>query len=357
MCGIGRLHPKVQSERFPYEDDGAEVMVVAEDVPVESCDNPKCAEEFSGPVAASIRHHAICRALGLLTPAEIRAIRERLGMTQEQFTKLTRIGEATICRWERGRLLQNPAMDRYLRLVALSEDNVRFLKGLEKDGPLTAPAAPRQEAGRPVADHHAFTIGLWHRFGPHGRETPEQIIERKRKEIVANGWTLWSFQYRRPQVLESWAREILAAGPSRVFVYCSDSPRAVDPADAGVPVPTPDCRSYWFAGQDEWQPWPAGVRVPHPFRGSRRQASAFVVQRIIYPVEPFARPAVEWLFGRQWRQDRLPTRGEYLIRAGGKTSMPPVRAILELRAPYLALVSMDDAESLRRRTRTVHPSQ
>ena len=69
--------------------------------------------------------------MGLLTPAEIRSIRERLGLTQEQFTKLTRVGEATICRWERGRLLQNPAMDRYLRLIAASAENVRFLQELQ----------------------------------------------------------------------------------------------------------------------------------------------------------------------------------------------------------------------------------
>ena len=144
-CGVGRLHPKVVTERFPYDDDGAEVMVVAENVPVETCDNPKCAEEFSGPVAAAIRHEAICRALRLLTPSEIRSIRERLDLTQEQFTKLTRIGQATICRWERGRLLQNPAMDRYLRLIAASEDNVRFLQGQGQNGTPGTPAAPNPE--------------------------------------------------------------------------------------------------------------------------------------------------------------------------------------------------------------------
>ena len=134
VCGVGRLHPKVVTERFPYDDDGTEAMVVAENVPVEICDNPECGEELSGPEAARIRHEAICRALGLLTPGEIRAIRERLGLTQAEFARMTRLGEATICRWERGRLLQNPAMDRYLRLIASSEDNVRFLQGPKQNG-------------------------------------------------------------------------------------------------------------------------------------------------------------------------------------------------------------------------------
>ena len=131
-CNVGRLHPQIITERFPYEDDGKEVMVVAENVPVERCDNPECGEELSGPEAARIRHEAICRALGLLTPAEIRAVRERLNLTQAEFARLTRLGEATICRWERGRLLQNPAMDRYLRLLASSEDNIRLLRRLQE---------------------------------------------------------------------------------------------------------------------------------------------------------------------------------------------------------------------------------
>jgi putative zinc finger/helix-turn-helix YgiT family protein len=131
-CDVGQLHPQIVTERFPYEDDGKEIMVVAENVPVERCDNPECGEELSGPEAARIRHEAICRALGLLTPDEIRAVRVRLNLTQAEFARLTRLGEATICRWERGRMLQNPAMDRYLRLIASGEDNVRFLRRLQE---------------------------------------------------------------------------------------------------------------------------------------------------------------------------------------------------------------------------------
>lgn len=189
-----------------------------------------------------------------------------------------------------------------------------------------------------------FKIGFWHPFGPHGRETAEQIIERKRKEIDVNGWTLWSFQYRRSVILNEWYHHLsFNFGPTAV-VFCSHSLGAVDPADAGVPIETTDCQSYRFANQAEWQPWPEGIKVPHPFRGKRRQASAFVVQRIVYPVKWFVSPAVEWLSKGQWQQNRVPTRGEYLIRLGGITPMRQVCAMLELRAPYLAAVSADAAQ-------------
>jgi putative zinc finger/helix-turn-helix YgiT family protein len=139
-CNVGWLRDKVITDRFEYEVDGKTKTVVAEGVPVRECDNPECRERLSGPEAGRIRHEAICRAFRLLTPREIQAIREKLGPSQERFAQLTGIGVATISRWERGRLLQNRAMDNYLRLVALSEENVRFLEGLREPEP--APAAP-----------------------------------------------------------------------------------------------------------------------------------------------------------------------------------------------------------------------
>jgi len=190
-------------------------------------------------------------------------------------------------------------------------------------------------------DFTTFGIGLWHPFGPHGRESPEHIIERKRREIADNGWTLWSFQYRRPEVMVAWHRELATAAPPLVF--CSNSPGAVDPAEAGEPVATTECRSFRFVNEGTWQPWPVCVQVPHPFRGKRRRASAFVVTELIHPVEAFVSPSVEWLSDGLWRQDRVPTRGEYLIRPGGALPMRSVGAVLVLLTPYLAQVSAEEA--------------
>ncbi|MHB1424925.1 MAG: type II toxin-antitoxin system MqsA family antitoxin [Gemmataceae bacterium] len=128
-CNKGGLRDKVVTERFEFEVDGKTKTVVAENVPVSECDNTECGERLSGPEAAGIRHEAICRTFGLLTPREIQAIRERLELSQERFAQLTGIGVATISRWERGRLLQNRAMDNLLRLVERSEENIRFLEG------------------------------------------------------------------------------------------------------------------------------------------------------------------------------------------------------------------------------------
>lgn len=126
-CGHAPLREETITDRFEYRPDGEEPLTVeVQDVPVEVC--PKCGEKYLGPAAVRVQHAAVCRALGLLTPAEIQAIRERLGPTQAEFARLTGIGEATISRWERGRILPNRAMDRYLRLLDRNRANIALLK-------------------------------------------------------------------------------------------------------------------------------------------------------------------------------------------------------------------------------------
>ena len=129
-CGHTPLREETVVDRFEYRPDGEEpVTIEVRDVPVEVC--PKCGEKYFGPAAARVQHAAVCRTLGLLTPEEIQTIRERFGPTQAEFARLTGIAEATISRWERGRILPNRAMDRYLRLLDRNRENVTLLKSFE----------------------------------------------------------------------------------------------------------------------------------------------------------------------------------------------------------------------------------
>src|SRR5947209_17293811 len=145
-CGHQPLVPQRIRDEFEYGPDDDRIAVVAEAVPVLAC--PACGETLYGPEAAAVRHQAICRALGLLSPAEIKALRERLGPDQEDFARPTGIGVATLSRWERGRLLQTRALDRYLRLVDALPQAARFLATLQRPAqePATFHLSPGDEA-------------------------------------------------------------------------------------------------------------------------------------------------------------------------------------------------------------------
>ncbi|MDA8089226.1 MAG: hypothetical protein M0Z61_03225 [Nitrospiraceae bacterium] len=195
-----------------------------------------------------------------------------------------------------------------------------------------------------------FQVGFWHPFGPHNDESAEHILKRKADEIDKNGWTLWSFQYRR-EMLKKWYNIIKLIAPESVFVFCSDG-NSRDPVENGsIAI---NCNSYRFVNTEHWTPMPSMIRVGHPFRTENGFASAFLVQRIIHPVNSFDAAAIEW-FSKEgnWVQKRmsgefrLPTRGEFLVRNRPKSicKMPRVRAVLELKPPYLAEVRSDKKNS------------
>lgn len=62
------------------------------------------------------------RRQGLLTPAEIKAVREKTGLTQEQMAHLLGVGDKTYTRWESGRSFHNKSSDNLIRLVDQSPE-------------------------------------------------------------------------------------------------------------------------------------------------------------------------------------------------------------------------------------------
>jgi putative zinc finger/helix-turn-helix YgiT family protein len=65
---------------------------------------------------------------GLLSAGEIRAIRERFGLTQAQLARLLRLGANTVSRWESGRNVQTAAMDILLRLIRDLPGSIDYLR-------------------------------------------------------------------------------------------------------------------------------------------------------------------------------------------------------------------------------------
>src|SRR5689334_11335342 len=114
-CGAATVTSALEKHTFVdsgSESNGAELTA---DIPVWKCS--ACGYSFIDGDGEAIKHEALCRYRGLLTPQEIKQIRQRHGLTQEELAKLTRFGEASIKRWETGSGFQNASADRFLRLL------------------------------------------------------------------------------------------------------------------------------------------------------------------------------------------------------------------------------------------------
>jgi putative zinc finger/helix-turn-helix YgiT family protein len=105
-------------DRFPY-GVGADAVELCAEIPVNRC--ASCGLEFSGYEAEQLRHEAVCRHLDRLTPRQVNELRASYGLSRAKFADVTRIGTATLARWESGELLQNAAMDNYMRLIKRRE--------------------------------------------------------------------------------------------------------------------------------------------------------------------------------------------------------------------------------------------
>jgi putative zinc finger/helix-turn-helix YgiT family protein len=114
VCGDEHARVTYETESFPYGVGESQVTLSAR-VPVITC--AACGSQLTDGSAEEIRHAEVCRHLGRLAPDSVRAIRERYGLSQHEWAERTGLGIASVKRWEAGNLIQNEAMDRYLRLL------------------------------------------------------------------------------------------------------------------------------------------------------------------------------------------------------------------------------------------------
>jgi len=113
-CGGREITTTREVERFKF-GKGADAVELAATIPVRRC--VSCGFEYTDSEAEDAHHEAVCRHLGVLTPREIVSLRKRYGLSRSEFAETTRIGEASLHRWETGQLVQNPGYDQLLYLL------------------------------------------------------------------------------------------------------------------------------------------------------------------------------------------------------------------------------------------------
>jgi putative zinc finger/helix-turn-helix YgiT family protein len=135
-CGSKRVESRTVRDVFQY-GEGPKAVQLEAAVPFRKCAD--CGFEFTDAEAEDLRHDAICQHLGLMTPSEIIALRKELGLTRAQFAERSRIGEASLARWETGQLIQNAANDNYMYLLKFAENWERVHTRQELDPGLEEP--------------------------------------------------------------------------------------------------------------------------------------------------------------------------------------------------------------------------
>jgi len=132
VCGKGTLKSITGEFQAYFDDDeGKRKNLLVPNITYQKCDS--CGEELLDQDASMKISQAQRAAMGLLSAAEIRAIRQNLGRTQRQMSELLGIGEKTYCRWESGTHFQSEAFDRYLRLLTTDPNALKALERIKSE--------------------------------------------------------------------------------------------------------------------------------------------------------------------------------------------------------------------------------
>jgi len=84
--------------------------------------------------------------MGLLSPEQLRALRERLCLNQKQMGQLFQVGEKSWNRWESGKHRPTRSINLLIRALHDGEISLRYL---------------RERAGMPVEESHAAGLEMW----------------------------------------------------------------------------------------------------------------------------------------------------------------------------------------------------
>lgn len=122
-CGEPNVVTAVEDDTFTY-GHGADAVDLTARIPIRTCQ--ACGCQFTDDTAEDIRHEAVCRHLQVMPPKEISDLRKAHGLTRSEFARLTRIGEASLARWENGHIIQNAANDQLLFLLQYPENLSRL---------------------------------------------------------------------------------------------------------------------------------------------------------------------------------------------------------------------------------------
>lgn len=128
ICGAGNLSERVVEEHFSYKEHSLPVP----DYRILEC--PVCGEALvekeSARRAEKLLKDFGRQVDGLLMAADIKRIRRKLHLTQEQMATLLGGGLKGFARYENGQVVQSRAMDNLLRILDRFPESLSVLPGV-----------------------------------------------------------------------------------------------------------------------------------------------------------------------------------------------------------------------------------
>jgi putative zinc finger/helix-turn-helix YgiT family protein len=135
VCHQRTLRRVQRPYEFDFSHDGRPpVRIRIPDLEVVACTNPDCHPADPSDTIIETEETArrideeTARQLGLLTPAEIRAGREHLGLTQRELQELLGLGGNSLSRWECGQVFPSRSLDSLLRIIFAVPEALVFLR-------------------------------------------------------------------------------------------------------------------------------------------------------------------------------------------------------------------------------------
>lgn len=126
ICGEGRLHDQVVQEMSEYREHTGQTPLY-----FSVCDTCGSEQANADQVRANKRAMIAFKKQvdGLLTGAEVRAVRERLGLSQAEAARIFGGGPVAFSKYENDDVMQSEAMDKLLRLASAVPEAFARLKG------------------------------------------------------------------------------------------------------------------------------------------------------------------------------------------------------------------------------------
>lgn len=123
-CGSSEVSSRTEVEKFQYGDIAEVAVTLSASIQIHHCES--CDFAFTVEDASEAKHDAVCRHLKVLTPSEVRRVRDQYSFSQADFSEVSKIGKASLARWESGVLIQNQANDSLLYLLTFPENMTRL---------------------------------------------------------------------------------------------------------------------------------------------------------------------------------------------------------------------------------------